>query len=117
MNKFVVYQTLKLDFLGEGWEEAYLKFNAVPYADTETLQKDYGLEGVTPESIKNDPELQKKSAGFARKFLSKYYIEGKGFDGKTLIPIEKDELPLLPAIAILTAVTFLNKTESENPNS
>jgi len=105
-NKFVVVKKYKLDQLGEGWEDCFLKFKSVSYNESLELRKEYDLE-YTREEILADPKLQDKASSNALRLLGDYYIEGQGFDGEKVVPIAKDEIGNLPVDILVNAFLFL----------
>lgn len=124
MSKFAVYKTLKLDFLGEGWQDCYLKFNAVPYDVFANIRERYDLDfssqATTPEEaqkeLANDPKKAEKANAFVIRFLSDYFVEGKGFDGKEVVEVKKVDLKDLPMSVINKASDFLMEKEAISPN-
>ena len=115
-STFVAYKTLKLDFLGEGWENAYLKFKDVPYSVLTQMSEEYGT-GYTADELKNDPQKVKEANTAGNKFLKDFFVEGKGFNGESLIEVTKDNLPDLPARALVKAVDFLTEKSTVDLNA
>lgn len=125
MSKFVVYKTLKLDFLGEGWQECYIKFNAVPYDVFANIREKYNLDFSTQATtaeeaqaeLANDPEKAEKANAFVIKFLTDYFVEGKGYDGTEVIDIKKSDIKDLPMSVVNKASDFLMEKEAISPNT
>lgn len=97
--QFVVKKRIELSFLGEGWEEAYAVFTPFTFNDNASLLKLRNL--ASGASI--DPEEATKATGEIMTLLRGKFIEGKGFDGKTLVNITKENLADLP-MEIITRI-------------
>lgn len=89
---FIVKKKIPLNFLGEGWETAYITFRPFTFADnTELLNL---RKKITPAdgTLPDEEDLTKNMLNL----LSTHLIEGQGYDGKTLIDITPDNLTDLP---------------------
>jgi hypothetical protein len=108
MSKFQVKKKLELNFLGEGWEEAYISFNAPSYGEIKEFSKKTKVdEGENKEEKTVDNE---KAVDEGMKLLELLFIEGKAFDGKALVDITKEDIKDLP-IGVINK-TFNMLTES-----
>lgn len=94
MGKFVAVETISLDSLGEGWEKCYIKLNALTVGDLEKLA-----------GLREDKAGDVKAAKEIMDVLESKFIEGKGWNGKEVVAIEKSDLRDLPAKAIGKIVT------------
>lgn len=88
-DTFVSKRTIKLDFLGEDWKDAYVVMTPFSWDDNTVLLK---YRNSDPEKIIEDQEELSK-------LIKDRLIEGKGWNGSELIPITKDNLGKLPAEA------------------
>ena len=106
--KFQVVKRLKLDFLGEGWEKAYIDFNALTIRETQEYAEFAGL------SVKSSAKEQLKATDKMLELLDSKFIKGKAFDGKTLVDIKKEDLLELPTSVVSKAVTTMTGDLSPN---
>jgi hypothetical protein len=95
---FVVKKKLSLDFLGDGWKDAYLEFSGLTFKESRgfTSQK---FDEKNPDSDEN--------LNFVINLLKEHFLTGKGYDGTDLIDIAKDDIEDLPPEAISKAVEAL----------
>lgn len=98
MSKLVIRKRVSLDFLGEGYSEAYLEFKAMPVPDYDNLAQQ--IEKATEENKANQTLLD---------ILKKYYIGGKfpNEDGKLEDLDGVEELNSLDGDAILICFSKL----------
>ncbi len=91
-NTFVVKKRIPLDDLGEGWEEAFITFTPFTYRNNDKI---ISLRSTVLDKNATD-EQTKKASDDIKELLSDNLIEGKGFNGKELVDITKENLPDLP---------------------
>lgn len=104
MGKFVIVKHVKLDFLGEGWGEAFADFT--PFT---------GKEMISLAKLDTEVEAQQKSLDRMIDLLQKHFIKGEGYNGKGLEPITKADLDEL-ALAIFVKVIEVMRGEVANEN-
>ena len=104
MSKFKLEKTFELNFLGDGWEESYIKFKALTVKDFKKVLDSIPLN---IEELKQEEVLG--AVDDAIKLLRDNFIEGKGLgaDGKQ-VDITKDDLEELPPAVITKALGFLS---------
>lgn len=90
---FVVKKEIKLAFLGEGWEEAYVSFKPFSFNDNDKILDLYKL---AKEQANMSQDEAKKASDNILSLLRDKFIDGKGFDGTKLVAITKDNLGELP---------------------
>ena len=99
-NKFPVEKTLKLDFLGAGWNTgAQLVFSGLTFAQTKELAASVDLD---------DANANEKNFELVVKFLTDHFIRGNAWNGTTLVNITSEELVDLPVEVINAAVKLLS---------
>jgi hypothetical protein len=103
---FVVKKNFSLDFLGEGWQAAYINFS-LPSLE-ESLQQ----ASPSQEEIEADP---KKYTLEMVSFLEEHFIDGKGFNGSQLVDLEKEDIKRLPTSVFAKATQLLSG--AVDPNS
>ncbi len=79
---FVSIKTIKLDFLGEDWKDCYIKINSL------TLGELTSLASFTKDET--------KAGIFMVNLIKDKFMEGKGWDGKKIVDIKKDDIEDLP---------------------
>ena len=89
---FVVKSTLTLEFLGEGWENAYFCYQPLTYNDQSRLDE----WRAERSKIIADKKTGEKVNDFLIELVQEKMIEGKGWDGKELVDITKDNVGELP---------------------
>jgi len=106
--KFQVRKKIELNFLGEGWEETYITLNAPSYSEIKEFSKKSKVkEGEQPNESVVDEGID---------LLKSLFIDGKAFDGKTLVDFTKEDITDLPIEAINKI--FIALTEGvKSPNS
>jgi hypothetical protein len=100
MSQFVVSKELKLDFLGDGWADAYIKFSSLSFNEMREFAK-FGakLDKENPGDDKNlDATIE---------LLEGHFLSGKAWDGTELIDLEKATLGDLPVEALTKGVQLL----------
>lgn len=114
--QFVVKKRIELSFLGEGWEEAYVIFTPFTFNDNTALLKLRHLAlGVSGPDI--DVEEANKATKEIMVLLENKFVEGKGFDGKHLAPITKENLADLPMEIITRILQALQGQSVIPPNA
>lgn len=105
-KKFIVKKKIELNFLGEGWEDAYISLNAPSYGEIkEFAKKSQVKEGEKPDEGVIDEGIT---------LLQTIFIEGKAFDGKELVDFTKDDITDLPIEAINKIFVALTGTVAPN---
>lgn len=89
MSKFVVIKTIKLDFLEpkEQWSECYLQIASLSLGEVEKM------------SLFNKENMD-KATEYMISLLQEKLIGGKGWDGKEVVDIKKEDVKELPVEAI-----------------
>jgi hypothetical protein len=92
MSKFKIIKRLNLDFLGVGWEKAYITFTPVEMPEIIELTK---LENAVTAT---DIEAATNMFKYAQSILNAHFLEGIGYTGTldankvpTLEPITADD--------------------------
>lgn len=103
MAKFRVIKRLSLEFLGDEWKECYIKFKALSYNQ---------LDVIAQLDIETDPkklDLKKvqKASKEIKGVLERQFTEGKGWNGKEIIGMEKNDIGELPAEVIRKSLILL----------
>jgi hypothetical protein len=98
MSKFRVSKRVDLSFLGEGWKECFIEFNAPSYGEIKKILPEVE-EGATA-----------KNAEIGMEILEKLFLTGKGFDGKQKIEMTKDDLEELPIQVITKCLEAMQET-------
>jgi hypothetical protein len=115
MSKYQVKKRLELKFLGEGWEEAYIIYNAPSYGEIKEFIKkskvEVGKEN-TPEVIQ---ENQAAVLDEGIDLLEELFIEGKAFTGNNLEVMKKEDIEDLPVEVINQSFTLLTEG-AKSPN-
>jgi len=88
-DTFVVRRTIKLDFLGDEWKDAFVVMTPFSWDDNTTLLK---FRKADSETIVED---QKELSELIKSRL----VEGKGWNGEKLIPITRENVGALPVEA------------------
>lgn len=96
---FVAKKELKLDFLGEGWQSAYINFS-LP-----SLKENLEQQFPSQEEIEADP---KKYMSQMVAVLEKHFLDGKGFNGSQLIELTAADIQELPTSVFAEASKLLN---------
>lgn len=103
---FIVKKKFDLKHLGEGWENAYIIFTPFTFDDNEELLSIRDLIKTTdPDKVK--PEDAKPASDVILKLLQDKLVEGKGWDGKKLIDITKENLGQLPMEVLTDSIATL----------
>lgn len=107
MSTFVVKKHIPLDFLGEGWEKAYIDFSPFSFNDNDRLLA-LKKVAVNPDALNTMSVDEAKEASDGIKgLLAEKLIGGQGFDGEKLIEITKENLGELPMEILVTALQTL----------
>ena len=80
MSKIVIKKRIGLDFLGDEYKDSYLVFKSIPMREYKEFI----------EAAKGKDE--DKAVDFISEKISELFIEGKFFDGKELIDLDKEDL-------------------------
>lgn len=115
MAKFKVVKTIDLAFLGEGWNECYLKVNELSWDEITNMGNTYGIGEFTREELLADMKKAKKSNEKMTKFVESQFVSGKGFDGKSVIDITKEDVKELPGSVIIKAIEIITGQDITNP--
>lgn len=113
MTTFVVKKRISLDFLGEGWKEAYLEMSPFTFADNEKIIKIQRLS--SQQSIMSADEA-KNATNEIISLIADKFISGKGYDGTELIPITRENIQDLPIEVIVHALKELQGRLNIPPN-
>lgn len=116
MSKFVVRKNIPLDFLGQGWEEAFVVFSPFSFADNTALTK---FRSEVKQMQDSDEADEKELESFTGKMLQivlDKFIEGQGFDGTKLVPITKENFSDLP-MEVFTHIIEKLQGEQLTPKS
>lgn len=92
---FVIKKKISLDWLGEGWEDAYIIFSPFSYGDNVELIKFRKVASKMTQISQSDEEIEKVSKKLLQ-LLTDKLVEGRGFNGKELEPITKENFKDLP---------------------
>ena len=102
MSKFSATKTFSLDFLGDKWGEAYIKFESITVGD---------VKNKFPKLAKVDPQnTDTITEGIDKllELLQEKFIDGKAPDSSgNLVILKKEDLEDLPAEVIGRSVSFL----------
>lgn len=116
MSTFVVKKRISLEFLGDGWDKAFLNFSPFSFSDNAELTK-FRRE-VT--ALQNDPKASDEDLEkFTDKMLSiilDKFIDGQGFDGKQLIPVTKENFSDLPMEVFMVIIEKLQGDQLTKKN-
>ena len=104
MGKFSTAKKISLAFLGEGWNEAYLTFRNISFNESLDLA-----------DLKIDDSNTKESATKVLGFLKSHFVNGKAFDGESLVDVTEDDLGELPVEVVGKVLETL--AGNSNPNS
>lgn len=95
---FAIKKTFPLGFLGKDWKDCYLSFYSTSMKENDELSRLKVESKTTAEQ--NDLVMQ---------FIKDHYIDGVGYDNnsKSVIPIKKEDIELLPSHIQEKIVLFL----------
>jgi len=82
MAKFIAVKTINLDFLGSEWKDCYIKINSL------TLGELASLASFTKDET--------KAGAFMVQLIKDKFVDGRGWDGKKVIAIKKEDIDDLP---------------------
>ncbi len=92
---FIVKKRIDLNYLGEGWEKAFVIFSPFSYADNLELIKFRKIGAKISEVGAKDEDIEEASNKLLQ-LLTDKLVEGQGFNGKELEPITKANFKDLP---------------------
>lgn len=95
---FPVKKTLKLDFLGEGWEGAYINFSGLTFKET---------RGFAAQKLNEQDAEDPENVEFVLSLLKDHFLDGKGFNGTDLSDLTADDIEDLPVDVIGKSVELL----------
>lgn len=107
---FVARKKIDLSFVGEGWEAAYITMTPFTFDDNAKL-----LSVRSAATMKNQQEARKVADDLMELVQGKF-IEGKGYNGKELEPITKENIGQLPMEIINHVLQVLQGTSALPPN-
>lgn len=90
---FVVQRKLSLDYLGEGWAEAYILFSPLSYNDEVRLAN---ARKDREKIISGDHEALTKVSDFLKDLIKQKFIAGKGWDGSKLVDLTAEDVFEIP---------------------
>lgn len=101
MSTFVIKKRIPLDFLGEGWKEAYVEFSPFSFVDNDKIiaMRKFGLD--------QNGDNAKEASDQLLEVVKEKFIEGKGWNGEKLINITKENLAELPIEVIVKVLQEL----------
>lgn len=102
---FIVKKELKLDFLGEGWQAAYINFS-LP-----SLKENLTQQFPSQEEIEANPQ---KYMTEMVAVLEKHFLDGKGFNGSQLVDLTAADIQELPTSVFVEASKLLNGVVDPN---
>lgn len=102
---FVVKKHLKLDFLGEGWEQAYLDFSGLTFKEVREFSK---------VQVDTDNPDNEKNLDLTVTLLENHFLRGTAFDGQKQVDVKKEDLGDLPVDALTKAVQLLVGSTDQN---
>ena len=104
MPKFKVVKKLSLDFLGEGWKDTYINFNALTIGDIKDK-----FPALTEVDIDNSKSII-KGMETVLGVMKEKFIDGKVPDEKgALVPLKVEELKDLPIEVMKRSLDFLSQ--------
>lgn len=104
---FAIPKKMSLDFLGEGWHDAYINFS-LP-----SLKESINQPTPTEEELNSDP---KKYTSQMVAFTEKHFLSGKGWDGSQLVDLQASDIQELPPIVFMKATELLSGNIDPNSN-
>lgn len=96
---FDVYKTLDLSYLGDNWQNCYLKFTYL----TAQEAKDFSTIQIDQNDIQQVQETFDKTLNL----LKNKFVEGKAMSSGQQIEIHKEDLDDFPIDVLTRAVQFL----------
>jgi hypothetical protein len=101
---FPVTKTLKLDYLGQGWEDAYLNLSGLSFKEMRIFAK------MGAEFDKENPESD-KNLDLTVELIEDHFIGGKAWNGSELVDLKKEDIPDLPVEVLTRAIQLLAGTD------
>lgn len=102
---FVVKKRIDLSFLGEDWKDCYVNFTPFTFNDNDKVMEIRRVTNLKEKDLTE--EESKKAAESVMTIFTEKIVDGKGFDGKNIIPITKDNWRDLPMEIIQTIMDTL----------
>lgn len=96
MSKFAIKKKITLEFLGEEWKDAYITLTPLAVREFERIQK------IAPKD-ETDVDANLEAMNQMLTIVGEHFVNGKGWDGETLVAIEKEDISDLP-MEILTVL-------------
>jgi hypothetical protein len=96
--KFVVAKKLELDFLGEGWNGAFINFS-VP-----------SLKEIMSQDLPSEDEVKADSKKYSEQmitFAQDHFLNGKGWNGNQLVDLVAGDIQELPMNVFVEATKLL----------
>lgn len=93
MGVFKVRKEIKLGFMGQGWEDAFVVFSPFTFGDNDKV---LGLYQLAQKQKDMNAAEAKTASDEIIGILKDKFIEGKGFDGEKLVAITEQNLSDLP---------------------
>ena len=100
MSKFVLTKKLDLSKLADSWKGCYIEFSDFSSKEVQALSGEKNKDKAYEQTLE---------------FIKTKFVSGKGFDGKKIIDMEKDDIDDLPMTILRGIVDFLlpKPTEAE----
>lgn len=100
-KKFKIIRTLGLEFLGQGWNECYLKLEGITWDELKEAQ---GHDNVDIR----DSEAVNKEMDATLQFVVDHFIEGKVQDAEgKIVDLKKEDIGDLGPETVKRAMRFL----------
>lgn len=115
-NTFVIETKIELNHLGTGWEDAYMKFTPFTWNENKKLTEFKTKAGQLNATLDDQKylDLTEEMSTAIMDLLTSHLIEGKGWNGKKLIDITKENFGDLPVNVIRKVISEL-QGEIVNP--
>ncbi len=97
MSRWGLVETVKLSELGDEWADCYIKMTSVPF---KTLTEFMGLDE------KDSAQILKANTDLVELFKGSF-VEGKIYDGKSVIDMKKEDFDDIPASVFMMITSFL----------
>lgn len=107
MSKFEVSKKVNLDMLGEHWKDCYITVTPLAVNEFEDIINLQPKDDNAKENIKAMKQMIK--------VVETHFVDGKGWDGQGVIPIEVDDIQQLPIEILSVAIKALSgKTDPKS---
>lgn len=103
-SKFPVTKELKLDFLGQEWVGAAIRFSSLSFSEMREFAK------LGSELDKENPDSE-KNLDLTVELLEGHFQSGKAWNGQELVDLEKADLVELPVDALTKGIQLLAGTD------